>query len=311
MQWLKRGLVYCPEGDREWNQTHAQVPTIDPFDAERWRIYYSARNAEGISQTSYIEVEAGHPKNILYIHTEPILPLGPMGAFDDSGIMPSWVVNHGGVKYLFYIGWTVRKSVPYHNSVCLAQSLDGGETFTKCGVGPLFGPTLNEPYFTGTSCVLVEDGVWKNWYLSTTKWETFDGKPEPFYHLKYAESEDGLHWNRNGTVAIDFKDETEGGIAKASVLREGDEYRMWYSFRSARDYRSDRSRSYRIGYAKSEDGIAWTRMDEQAGINVSDSGWDSEMIAYPHVVEHDGTYFMFYNGNGFGSTGFGYATAEP
>jgi len=82
---------------------------------------------------------------------------------------------------------------------------------------------------------------------------------------------------------------------------------MWYSYRSYRDYRTERQNSYRIGYAESDDGRSWTRLDEQAGIDVADSGWDSEMLAYPYVYRHKGQLHMLYNGNGFGQSGFGYA----
>jgi hypothetical protein len=44
-----------------------------------------------------------------------------------------------------------------------------------------------------------------------------------------------------------------------------------------------------------------------AGIEVSESGWDSKMLAYPCVVEVDGKPVMFYNGDGFGTSGFGFA----
>src|SRR5205807_2257401 len=115
--------------------------------------------------TSFVEVEAGNPRNTLYEHSEPILPLGRLGTFDDSGIMPSWIVNNGNEKYLYYIGWMVRRTVPFHNSIGLAISKDGGRSFKRFSEGPLFGSTHREPYFSGTSCVLVEDGVWKNWYL--------------------------------------------------------------------------------------------------------------------------------------------------
>ena len=64
---------------------------------------------------------------------------------------------------------------------------------------------------------------------------------------------------------------------------------------------------YRIGYATSDDGIAWTRRDDEAGIDVSEDGWDSLMVAYPHVVEHESRRYMLYNGNGFGASGFGWA----
>jgi predicted GH43/DUF377 family glycosyl hydrolase len=84
---------------------------------------------------------------------------------------------------------------------------------------------------------------------------------------------------------------------------------MWFCFRGSEDFRGGKD-SYRIGYAWSNDLLAWQREDDLAGINVSESGWDSEMITYPCVVQVDSQYLMFYNGNGFGTSGFGYAIAS-
>lgn len=308
MNWTKRGFIYAPNGQYDWNKSHAQVPTVDIVNDEIWRIYYSTRDQKSRSHISFIEVEAGRPEKILYEHDKSLLPLGKIGTFDDCGVMTSWIVNHGDLKYLYYIGWTVRNTVPYHNSIGLAVSSDGGRSFEKFSEGPIFSPTYLEPYFTGTSCVLIENGIWRNWYLSCTKWEVIDGKPEPFYHLKYAESHDGINWNRQAVVAIDYASDSEGGLVRASVLKEGGIYKMWYAYRKARNYRIDRSNSYRIGYAESPCGINWTRMDDQAGIDISENGWDSEMLAYPHVVQSGGHHYMIYNGNGFGKSGFGYAT---
>ena len=308
---MKKGLVYKPPQHRTWSLSHAQVPTVDILDHKTWRIYYGTRDAENRSRTSYIDVEAGNPSQVLYVHDQPVLPLGRLGAFDDCGVMPSWVITHNKLKYLYYIGWTVRNTIPYHNSVGVAVSKDGGSTFRRVSEGPLLGTTFREPYFTGTSCVLVEDGLWRMWYLSCTKWEIHEGKPEPYYHIKYAESQDGIHWIREGKVAIDYTSEQEGGIVKASVLKENGRYKMWYSFRAGQEYRTNVKKSYRIGYAESQDGIKWTRKDEEVGIDVSASGWDSEMLAYPHVVSHGDKKFMFYNGNGFGLSGFGYAVSTP
>jgi len=148
------------------------------------------------------------------------------------------------------------------------------------------------------------------WYQSGTGWEVHDGRPEPCYHLKYAESRDGILWDRRGVVSVEFKSKEEGGITRPCVLREGDDYRMWYSYRGRKDYRTIRSHSYRIGYSESMDGVRWTRKDENVGIDVSDTGWDSEMIAYPYVYEHRERKYMVYNGNGFGKSGFGYAVLE-
>jgi hypothetical protein len=311
MRWTKRGLIYAPRGEFEWNKSHAAVPTVDVINGRKWRIYYASRDWQNRSHTSYIEVDAEDPQRVLYEHPEPILPLGKRGTFDDCGIMPSWVVSIGqATRYLYYIGWTLRRTVPYHNSVGLAISQDGGKTFTKFSEGPLLGPSPTEPYFTGSSCVLLDGQVWKIWYLSCTKWEVFDGRPEPFYHIKYAESADGIHWRRDGQVAIELKSLNEAGIARPSVLREDGRYRMWYSYRNLRGYRTEPENSYRIGYAESSNGIRWQRMDDSAGIDVSDHGWDSQMIAYAHIITVGARKIMVYNGNAFGASGLGYAVLE-
>ena len=143
--------------------------------------------------------------------------------------------------------------------------------------------------------------------MSCTKWEVISGQAEPYYHIKYAESVDGINWERKGIVAIDYRTEEEGGIVRASVLKENDIYKMWYSYRNGKDYRKNRKNSYRIGYAESPNGIVWARNDNQVGIDISESGWDSEMICYPYVVVHKGKKYLFYNGNTFGKDGFGYA----
>lgn len=307
MKWIKHGLIYTPRGNRFWNRTHASVPTVDMISDEVWRIYFSSRDEQNRSLTSFIEVEAGNPKNILYEHPTPILPLGKLGAFDDCGVMSSRVVNAGAKKYLYYIGWAQRTTVPFHNGIGLAISTDGGKSFERFSDGPLFGSTYLEPYFVSSPCVLIEGDLWRCWYLSCTKWGVINDRPEAFYHLKYAESKNGIDWERRGIIAIDYKTKTEAGISAPSVLKEDGTYKMWYSYRDGSEYRTNKDKSYRIGYAESKDGIKWTRMDEVVGIDVSDSGWDSEMIEYPQVIVHGQEKYMFYNGNGFGASGFGFA----
>ena len=78
---------------------------------------------------------------------------------------------------------------------------------------------------------------------------------------------------------------------------------MWFARRQGEE-------TYRIGYAESIDGLTWERKDHAAGLNVSDSGWDSEMVAYPHIFELDGHIYMLYLGNEVGRYGFGLAQLE-
>ena len=73
---------------------------------------------------------------------------------------------------------------------------------------------------------------------------------------------------------------------------------MWFS---------SRGDVYRLGYAESADGIAWERLDDQAGLEPASEGWDSEMVCYPAVCGTEGRRYLLYNGNGYGATGIGYA----
>ena len=301
MKWIKKGLIFVPNSNPEWMITHAWVPTAENIEGDLYKIYFASRNKQNLSQIGYVVVDINKPKGILEISKIPVIELGPLGTFDDSGVFPSCIVNHNNKKYMYYVGWMQGKRVPYYASLGLAISLDGGKTFNKFSRGPLLSRNDVDPYMTATADVKIEDGLWRMWYLTNTQWTIEDNKPKPRYHIKYAESEDGIKWQRDGVVCIDFKSEDEYAIARPWVIKEREIYKMWYSYRG---------KSYRIGYAESTDGIIWERKDEQAGIDVSEAGWDSEMVACAFVFGHKGRRYMFYNGNDCGKTGVGYAIME-
>lgn len=106
-------------------------------------------------------------------------------------------------------------------------------------------------------------------------------------------------------MAIDFATPLEYAISQPWVIKDDDGYRMWFSHRAQPEIDN-----YRIGYAESTDGFFWTRDDSRAGIDVSSSGWDSQMICYPFVTGRFGDEVMFYNGNNYGETGIGVARWE-
>jgi hypothetical protein len=141
------------------------------------------------------------------------------------------------------------------------------------------------------------------WYVSGVRWTIVNGHPYPSNVIRSAHSTDGFSWESSDHICINFKDEDEFGLSRPWVVKDVDNYRMWYSIRC-------RSRPYRIGYAESEDGLNWRRMDDAVGIDRSDTGWDSEMVCYPCVVDVKGQRLMFYNGNRHGQSGFGYAVLE-
>ncbi len=299
-RWEKLGRLFYPDGTSRWMKAYAAVPTVECLEGGLLKIYFSARDQGNRSHTGWLVIDINCPDRILDLSSEPVLAPGKLGCFDDSGTMATWLCEAGGRQYLYYIGWNLGQTVPFRNAIGLAVREPGG-IFSRIGEGPIMDRSLVEPHFCASCCVLPEEHLWRMWYLNCVEWRMRDGKPEHRYHIKYAESEDGIHWQRNGTVAIDFQSETEYAISRPSVVRDRDCWRMWYSFRGKR---------YRIGYAESENGIDWNRLDRHAGIDVSDSGWDSEMIEYPQVFDFQGQRFMLYNGNDYGKSGFGLAVLK-
>lgn len=298
-RWRKLGQICGPLQVGDWATGFAAVPTAVYKGGDIYRIYVSARDDEQRSRPGWIEYDLGK-EEITDKATSPILPLGDIGAFDDSGVMPTWVLPQPSGDLMYYIGWNRGVTVPFRNSIGAAQQQSDG-SWRKLYTGPIQDRTRDEPHFIA-SCAALQDGnAYHIWYLSCTGWTAEkDGAPEHRYHIKYASAPNPIDWQRSGAAAIDFLGD-EYAISRPSVLREEDgSYRMWFSARG--DY-------YRIFEATSTDGRSWQRA-AQPVLTPSDIGWDAQMVCYPHVFDHSGARFILFNGNGYGRTGVGLAVWE-
>ena len=304
MKWVKKGLIFSVQGQNGWMNSHAQVPTV-LARGDTLRVYFSSRPQRDLSLTTYLDVETDNPSRILYLHEQPILVPGEKGTFDEFGIMPSEVLEHDGKVWLYYGGWRRDLSIPYNVTTGLAVSSDGGSTFQKYGKGPILGRSLWDPYSATAPSILKEQDKWHMWYCAGLEWLLVNGKQEHTYTIKYASSVDGIFWRPSKDPVIPQENKFEA-ITRPSVIRIGQTYHMWFCYRGSEDFR-DGEKSYRMGYGWSDDGTHWQRDDSLAGIEVSESGWDSKMIAYPYIVRANDKFLMFYNGNGFGQSGMGYA----
>lgn len=318
MPWNRIGKVFGPEDGAEWipqqiGGAHVkngvnnctQVPTVLIL-ADQYRIYFSSRALNGQSYPLFIDVDKDNPTNVLYAHKESILGKGNPGCFDEDGIMPGFALHHEGKVLMYYSGWNAKISTPYHNATGLAQSTDGGINFTRVYEGPVMDRIPTEPQLAVTPTIMIDDGLWKAWYISGIKWILHNDYYEPVYGIKYATSTDGVYWERFPELCIPQAHDTEA-FSHPTVLKNTDGYEMWYCFRDSRNYRANGPGAYRIGYAYSTDGKNWTRADEQKGFSVSNKPWENEMVCYPFVIEDNGRRLMFYNGNGFGRGGIGVA----
>ncbi|MGZ6017093.1 MAG: hypothetical protein ACXWKO_00365 [Phenylobacterium sp.] len=306
MGWRIMGRIFDP-AEHDWAGTHAQVPTALVYE-DKVRVFYADRFADGRSYTTYLDLDRTDLSRVTYFHKAPILGFGAPGTFDDDGAMPSFPVREDGRVLLYYSGWNRGVTVPYRNSVGIAVSDDDGDSFRRLYEGPVLERNPLEPYIAVTPTLLKEGDLWRMWYISGVRWVEVEAKFEPVYVIKYASSRDGVSWDRPNHLCIPPTHDREA-FSHPTVIRDGDRYRMWYCFRDSVDYR-DGAGAYRIGYAESADGLDWRRMDDAFGLDVGQAPWASTMTCYPFVTQIDDRIVMFFNGNGFGRSGFGYAVLE-
>jgi predicted GH43/DUF377 family glycosyl hydrolase len=298
MKWTKLGRIYVPSGDLPWAHAYAANPVAEHIEDDLFRVYFSSRDQENRSSIASIEIDIRNPGRVLRNPETPVVTPGELAMFDDSGVSIGCILPVGTKRYLYYMGWHLTIRVPWQNALGLAISDEANAPFRRHSRFPVVALDEIDPYTISYPWVAVEDGRFRMWYGSNIAWGS---KKEDMRHLiKYAESEDGIHWDRRDLTAIGFSHPGEYAICKPCVRKDNGVYLMWFCARG---------QSYRIYCAESDDGISWRRRPEPA-LDVSESGWDSEMVEYPFVFDHKGARYMLYAGNGFGKTGFGLALLE-
>jgi sucrose-6-phosphate hydrolase SacC (GH32 family) len=235
--------------------------------------------------------------------------LGGLGEFDEFGTYPVSVIRYGDEVRAYYAGWTRCESVPFNVAIGIAASIDGGATFTKLGPGPVLSYSPDEPFVLSGPKIRRFNDTWYLWYIAGRKWKVVDGRAEPVYKIRMAISSDGIHWSKINKDLIESRIEEDEAQASPDVFYANGKYHMFFCYRYSSHYRG-KENGYRIGYASSTDLIDWARDDAKAGIDVSEEGWDAEMISYPHVFEVDGKTYLAYLGNQVGRYGFGIAVLD-
>ena len=298
MKWEKLGRIYCPSAEDGY--THAMFPVVEITDDDKGhiRIYYTHRDRTNYGFPTYMDASISDKKfSIIYNHNEPIIEKALLGNFDDSGVNVTSIVKINGKKRFYYYGWNLGVTVPFRNSIGVAEEVEDGVNLERLYPGPIMDRSKEFPNLCATPYVIREGNIFKMWFASGEPWVFVDGKPAVACHVGYAESENGLDWKRESVPAVGHKD-TDHVVSTPFVMKENGIYKMWYSYRGEK---------YRIGYAESNDGKTFTRLDKEVGIGVSKDGWDSDSVCYPCVFDLQGMRHMIYCGNEYGKTGFGLA----
>ena len=302
MKWRKLGLVHAAPKTEWWSHLYAMMPTpVYLKEKGVIRIFYGTTDKERYGRAAFVDVDCQYPTKVVNTSGSYILDLGTAGTFDDCGAIPSSIVDRPGIQLLYYVGFQRVQRVPYMLFSGLATSTDWTQ-FTRYSQAPVIDRSKSNVFSHAAPFVLYDndDRLFKMWYWKGNEWVSVNQKLYLSADISYATSVDGFNWTLENIICIRPDQEIEFSVGRPWVIKESGLYRMYYSVRNI-------DKLYRLGYAESTDGKVWNRKDNLIGIDVSESGWDSEMICYPAVITVMGKTYLFYNGNNNGETGFGVA----
>lgn len=306
MRWKKLGIIYKPDGTYPWAKSHGMIPTPIQISQQVLRVFVTFCDEKGIGRPGYVDVSASNPLNVLRVSEQPLVDLGNPGTFDENGVLTCSVINLGrGRMFMYYVGFELGTKIRYRLLTGLAISQDGGNSFRRYSPTPVLERSASETYFRCGPYCLNGPQRFRLWYVAGSEWISLDGKSMPVYDIRYVESNDGIHWPAEGEVQIAITKPDEHGFGRPCVIsKPSGGYRMFYSVRR-RSYGA-----YRLGYAESDDGHAWSRMDDLLNLDVTPGSFDSDAIMYAAPIQVGDKLYIFYNGNDFGRDGFAAAVLE-
>ena len=298
MLWKKLGQIFIPESVHPKLVSHAANPLPVHMEGDVYRVVYSGRDINNRSSVGFVDVDIIRRK-VVYVHDRPVFEYGTEGSFYSHGVSIGNCYEVDGNRYILFMGWQCPAGGHWRGDVGRLRMNDDFSLMLDSDV-PFMAADPIDPISLSYPWVMPNgDDGYHMWYGSTLQWDAGNG--EMLHVINYASSTDGHIWNREG-LAIPYEIGKAQAFSRPTVIENSDAgYSMWFS------YRSGSGEKYRIGYALSKDGRKWELALEEAGIDVSLTGWDSEMIEYPFVFDHKDQRYMLYNGNGYGKTGFGLA----
>jgi hypothetical protein len=301
--WRKLGLIYRLKRENRHSKllTHTANPLPVHLHGDIYRIFFSSRDVNNRSSVGGVDIDIVRGI-VIKEYDEPFFVHGDKGSFFERGVSIGNCYEANGKRFILFMGWQTPKDSHWRGDIGrllltsdFRLALDSDKHF--------LGINEDDPISLSYPWVLKNDiNEYTMWYGSTITWDAGNG--EMLHAINYASSSDGYHWKRHG-LCIPYEINKAQAFSRPTVIGNSQQgYQMWFS------YRSGSGEKYRIGYAFSQDGSEWKLALKLSGIDVSNEGWDSEMIEYPYVFEHNNETYMLYNGNGYGKTGFGLAVLD-
>jgi len=268
IEWNKHGVVMARGSSGELDDDAVSVGYVLKEDGI-YKMWHGGGH-DGISRGFYATSDDG----INWVKHGVVLDVGGDGAKDETGAIPCTVINENGRYRMWYVGKDDSRG-----RIMYAESSE----WYKCGVvldigesGAPDSSRLNNPY------VIKDNDTYKMWY---------DGSSGSQPRICYAESADGITWEKHGIV-LDVDDGDESLRVKAPcVLKEESVYKMWYTAASEPG-------GCDIFFATSIDGKDWTRSGMVLSRDPDDGiGADDYSCEKPRIIRDGNIYMMWYYGH--------------
>jgi predicted GH43/DUF377 family glycosyl hydrolase len=208
---------------------HKEGKILSP-DAGSWEGGAMAANGSAITDDSGIlyYYQAGQPYRIGLARSRnghqwqrngaPVLPAGPYGSWDETGVGDPYVIRAGRGYYMFYVGMDRAR----RQRLGVAASEDG-VSWSKLRSNPIL--ELGE-YGTFDAHGLGEPAVWtaREYY-----WMLYTGRDATeMRRLGLARSRDGVRWEKLALVIAGGEAWDAKVICDPTVIANGDQVTVWF-----------------------------------------------------------------------------------
>ena len=209
-----------------WDESQVDQPSV-LIDGSAYYMWYQGKNA--LIKTRFGLATSADGINWTKSSSNPVLNLGPSGAWDDARIADPDVLKINGTYYMWYAGmdgstWRIG----------LATSADG-INWTKSSSNPIMNPGPSgawDDVWVTSPVVMMMGSTYHMWYSG------YDGSA---WRVGRATSPDGINWTRSASnPVLDLGPSgawDDARIICPGILLEGSSIYMWYSGHDGSNYR--------------------------------------------------------------------------
>jgi len=338
--WIKRGIIFPLGFAGPQSSAFVSSPSVVKLDDGRLRAYiWVADDTPPWMKGNHIiiaaESDPSNPFQWEVVSQQPLVGPDPDSKIRNNGVGFPYVLPRDDGPWLMYYGtwggdWTIKQELL--NRLGVAVSHDQGLSWEIAVEDSLpSGPPGSFDAGAIPSAAVLREGEdeYRMWYTTAEKYLRFGQVNQGILHIGTARSADGMNWDKLDQPALRARegaaDPYEACLARPSVLVLDGVYHMWFGVydmapgsqpnpAGAAEGLGSTDRvsagSYRIEYARSKDGINWTRYVDQPIMPLTPGDFDSTSQTYVSVVDMGDQLWMFYTGDGLGATGVGLATLQ-